>query len=331
MELIRGIHNLRPRHRGCVLTIGNFDGVHLGHRAVLARLQEKAASLGLPACVMLFEPQPLELFADAKAPPRLSRLREKAEALQAIGIERLLCVRFNHDFASQSAECFIEELLVGKLGVRYLVVGDDFRFGKGRCGDFHLLEEAGRRFGFEVISTQSFSLSRQRVSSTLVREALAAGRMAEVEMMLGRPYSISGRVAHGDKLGRTIGFPTANLALKRRVAPVSGVYAVEVLCSGKTFPGVANVGQRPTLNGTQARLEVHLFDFSGDLYGQQVQVMLHHKLREEQKFPSFDALRAQIERDAQAARHWFGLPATDEPSGTLLEMQSLDMKGNQDR
>ncbi|MEW7866015.1 bifunctional riboflavin kinase/FAD synthetase [Aeromonas diversa] len=309
MELIRGIHNLRPRHKGCVLTIGNFDGVHLGHRAVLARLQEKAASLGLPACVMLFEPQPLELFADAKAPPRLTRLREKAEALRGIGIDRVLCVRFSHAFAEQSAETFIEDLLVGKLGVRYLVVGDDFRFGKGREGDFHRLETAGQRFGFEVISTQSFNVSRQRVSSTLVREALLAGRMAEVELMLGRPYSISGRVAHGDKLGRTIGFPTANLALKRRVAPVSGVYAVEVLCSGKTFPGVANVGQRPTLNGTQARLEVHLFDFSGDLYGQQVKVLLRHKLREEQKFASFDALKAQIEQDARTARAWFGLVA----------------------
>ncbi|MFR9719525.1 bifunctional riboflavin kinase/FAD synthetase [Aeromonas diversa] len=309
MELIRGIHNLRSRHKGCVLTIGNFDGVHLGHRAVLARLQEKAASLGLPACVMLFEPQPLELFADAKAPPRLTRLREKVEALRSIGIDRVLCVRFSHAFAEQSAETFIEDLLVGKLGVRYLVVGDDFRFGQGREGDFHRLETAGQRFGFEVISTQSFNLSRQRVSSTLVREALLAGRMAEVELMLGRPYSISGRVAHGDKLGRTIGFPTANLALKRRVAPVSGVYAVEVLCSGKTFPGVANVGQRPTLNGTQARLEVHLFDFSGDLYGQQVKVLLRHKLREEQKFASFDALKAQIEQDARTARAWFGLVA----------------------
>lgn len=307
MELIRGIHNLRPHHQGCVLTIGNFDGVHMGHRAVLSRLKEKADQLGLPACVMLFEPQPLELFADSRAPARLTRLREKAEALRSIGIDRLLCVRFNHAFAEQSATTFIEALLVGKLGVRYLVVGDDFRFGKGREGDFRLLEQAGRRLGFEVISTHSFNLSRQRVSSTLVREALSAGRLAEVEMMLGRPYSISGRVAHGDKLGRTIGFPTANLALKRRVAPVSGVYAVEVLCSGKTFPGVANVGQRPTLNGKEARLEVHLFDFSGDLYGQQIKVLLRHKLREEQKFDSFAALRAQIEHDAATARAWFGL------------------------
>ncbi len=175
-----------------------------------------------------------------------------------------------------------------------------------------------------MISTQSFQLERQRVSSTLVREALKAGRMAEVELMLGRPYTISGRVAHGDKLGRTIGFPTANLALKRQVIPVGGVFAVEVICSGKTFPGVANVGVRPTLSGTQARLEVHLFDFSGDLYGQQVKVLLRHKLREEQKFASFIALKEQIERDALAARAWFGLPQFNLPS-TLLEK-----KGTQD-
>ena len=169
MELIRGIHNLKPRHRGCVLTIGNFDGVHQGHHAVLARLKAKAARLGLPACVMLFEPQPLELFAGSDAPARLSRLREKYEALQGLDIDRLLCVRFSQRFAEQAASTFIEQLLVDKLGVRYLVVGDDFRFGKRRQGDFHLLEEAGHRFGFEVISTQSFQLERQRVSSTLVR------------------------------------------------------------------------------------------------------------------------------------------------------------------
>jgi riboflavin kinase/FMN adenylyltransferase len=273
---------------------------------------------------MLFEPQPLELFAGSAAPARLSRWREKYEALKGMQIDRMLCVRFTHRFAEQAASTFIEQLLVEKLGVHYLVVGDDFRFGKGREGDFHLLEEAGRRFGFEVISTQSFQLSRQRVSSTLVREALKAGRMAEVELMLGRPYAISGRVAHGDKLGRTIGFPTANLALKRQVVPVGGVFAVEVICSGKTFPGVANVGVRPTLSGTQARLEVHLFDFSGDLYGQQVKVLLRHKLREEQKFDSFTALKEQIERDALAARAWFGLPQFHLPS-TLLEK-----KGTQD-
>jgi riboflavin kinase / FMN adenylyltransferase len=324
MELIRGIHNLKPRHEGCVLTIGNFDGVHQGHQAVLTRLQEKAAALGLPACVMLFEPQPLELFAGDDAPARLSRLREKVEALAALRIDRLLCVRFSREFAAQSADIFIKQLLVEKLGVRYLVVGDDFRFGKGREGDFPLLQQAGRRHGFEVVSTQSFQLARQRVSSTLVREALSAGRLAEVELMLGRPYAITGRVAHGDKLGRTIGFPTANLALKRRVSPVGGVFAVEVVCSGNLFPGVANVGVRPTLSGSQARLEVHLFDFSGDLYGQQVKVLLRHKLREEQKFASFSALKEQIERDAQAARAWFGLPLFNLPS-TLLEK-----KGTQD-
>ena len=310
MELIRGIHNLRPRHRGCVLTIGNFDGVHLGHQAVLRQLQLKGAELGLPACVMLFEPQPMELFVREGAPARLTRLRDKFLALQALGLDRLLCVRFGHDFANLEPDRFIEEILVARLGVRYLVIGDDFCFGRGRAGDFALLQAAGQRFGFEVVSTQSFCVAEQRVSSTRLREALRGDRLAEVHAMLGEPYTVSGRVAHGDKLGRTIGFPTANVHLKRQVAPVSGVYAVEVLFSGHTHYGVANVGTRPTVNGRRPQLEVHIFDFSGDLYGRHIRVRLCHKLRDEKKFDSFAALHAQIREDAATARRYFGLAAT---------------------
>ncbi len=310
MELIRGIHNLRPRHRGCVLTIGNFDGVHLGHQAVLRQLQLKGAELGLPACVMLFEPQPMELFVREGAPARLTRLRDKFLALQALGLDRLLCVRFGHDFANLEPDRFIEEILVARLGVRYLVIGDDFCFGRGRAGDFALLQAAGQRFGFEVVSTQSFCVAEQRVSSTRLREALRGDRLAEVHAMLGEPYTVSGRVAHGDKLGRTIGFPTANVHLKRRVTPVSGVYAVEVVFSGHTHYGVANVGTRPTVNGHRPQLEVHIFDFSGDLYGRHIRVRLCHKLRDEKKFDSFAALQVQIHQDADTARRYFGLAVT---------------------
>lgn len=314
MELIRGITNIKPWHSGCVLSIGNFDGVHLGHQAVLRGLIAQARRLNVPACVMIFEPQPRELFSGGQAPARLTRLREKYQQLARLGIDRLLCVRFTRDFAAQRPEHFIRDLLVDKLGVRFLVVGDDFRFGQHRKGDFELLSRAGAEFNFEVVSTQSWRRNSQRVSSTLIREALLSDRLDDATAMLGRAYSLCGRVAHGAKLGRTIGFPTANVALKRQVSPVSGVYAVELHLAGAAHPGVANIGNKPTVNGTQALLEVHLFDFSGDIYGKQVEVMLRHKLRSEQKFASFALLKEQIQRDAVAARHWFGL-AVSEPNG----------------
>ena len=316
MELIRGIHNLRSEHVGCVLTIGNFDGVHRGHQAVLSRLQEQATQLGLPSCVMVFEPQPLEFFAREKAPARLSRLRDKYEAIAALNIDRLLCVKFDHAFAELTAADFIEQILVRKLAVKFLVIGDDFRFGLQRRGDFALLMEAGRQYGFQVLSTDTLLHDQQRVSSTLLREALREGRLADVTQMLEHPYTITGRVAHGAKLGRTIGFPTANIHLKRLVVPVQGVYAVQVLIADAIHFGVANIGFRPTVNGTRSQLEVHIFDFKGDLYGKQLQIQVCHKLRDEQKFPSFPALQTQITMDARQARQWFGLPVTHvEPDG----------------
>ncbi|MDV2856820.1 MULTISPECIES: bifunctional riboflavin kinase/FAD synthetase [Oceanimonas] len=314
MELIRGIHNIKPWHRGCVLSIGNFDGVHLGHQAVLRGLVMQARRLKVPACVMVFEPQPQELFAGRNAPPRLTRLREKYARLAELGIDRLLCVRFTPAFAAQSPDDFIRGLLVDKLGIRFLVVGDDFRFGRNRGGDFTLLTQAGRAFDFDVVSTQSWRMENRRVSSTLIRKALAEDRLQDAERMLGQPFSLCGRVAHGAKLGRTIGFPTANVALKRRVIPVSGVYAVRLSVDGREYAGVANIGHKPTVNGTKALLEVHLFDFEGDLYGRQVSVALCHKLRNEQKFASFALLKEQIQRDAVNARAWFGLTVS-EPNG----------------
>jgi len=305
MELIRGIHNIKPRHNGCVLTIGNFDGVHLGHQQVLQQVSQQAKLLDLPSVVMTFEPQPMELFLKDKAPARLTRLRDKYVQLSKLDIDRLLCVNFNHHFASLDADSFIRDLLVKRLGVKFLVVGDDFCFGRERKGNFTMLKQAGQKYGFEVVSTESFCVENLRVSSTAIRESLANNDLMNTSEMLGRNYSISGRVSHGRKLGRTIGFPTANIPLKRCVSPVSGVYVVEAYGLGEhPVGGVANIGQRPTVNGVRQQLEVHLFDFHGNLYGKQLEVALLHKLRDEKKFESFDALKQQIELDADAARVW---------------------------
>lgn len=307
MQIIRGLHNLRPRHRGCVATIGNFDGVHLGHQAILGQLAEKADALGLPLVVVVFEPQPQEVFRPGQAPPRLTRLREKVQALRRYAVDRVVVLRFDAAFARQAPEAFIDRLLVRGLGVRYLAVGDDFRFGKDRAGDFTLLQAAGYRHGFEVVSLHSFLLDGERVSSTRVRAALAAGDLNEAEKLLGRVYRMSGRVAHGDQRGRSIGFPTANIHLHRQVIPLRGVFVVELYgVAGEPLPGVANLGTRPTVDGQRTLLEVHLFDFDRDIYGAHVHVDFLHKLRDEQRFPDFAALKAQIEHDARQARDWFG-------------------------
>ncbi|WP_372869755.1 bifunctional riboflavin kinase/FAD synthetase [Shewanella sp.] len=307
MELIRGIHNILPAHRGCVLTIGNFDGVHRGHAKVIASLVERAKHFGLPATLMTFEPQPQELFRGDDAPSRLSLLRDKIVLLDELGIDRLLCVNFNNKFASMDSEHFIEDLLVRKLGVKYLVVGDDFCFGKGRAGNFEMLKKAGERFGFAVVNTHSFMVGDLRVSSTAVREQLAKGHLEQARRLLGHPFTLSGRVAHGQKLGRTIGFPTANIALKRKVVPVRGVFAVKLWWDGSDiYEGVANVGFRPTVNGQVCQLEVHLFDFEGNLYGKRVEVELVAKIRDEQPFESLDALKKQIWNDADRARALLG-------------------------
>ena len=309
MELIRGQHNLRPWHHGCVATIGNFDGVHLGHRAILDQLAVQAAHWRLPRLVITFEPQPQEFFAGPNAPPaRLMRLREKLLALDGLGIERVLCLKFDHRLAALPATEFIDELLVNRLGIRYLVVGDDFRFGHRRAGDFAMLVEAGQRHGFEVTDTHSYILDGERISSTRTRQALAHGDLKTAARFLGRPYDMCGRVAHGDQIGRTIGFPTANIHLHRRVTPVYGVYAV--LISGahlQPWPGVANVGRRPTVRGIRQQLEVHLLDFKGDLYGQQVKVDFLHYIRPEQRFDTLLALQAQIQRDTLTARKYFAV------------------------
>jgi len=306
MELIRGLHNLRPQHHGCVLTIGNFDGVHLGHPSVLGRLAERSQQLDLPTMVMIFEPQPAEYFAPEQAPPRLNRLREKLLSLTRYGVERVLCVRFDRQFAKMTAEQFIEQLLVKQLGVRYLVVGDDFRFGHDRQGDFAQLRAAGERHGFEVVNMTTFAIAHQRVSSTRVRDALKQGDMDLAEQLLGRPYRVCGRVAHGDKRGRQLGSPTANIHLHRISVPIQGVFAVQLFgVWGEPVFGVANIGTRPTVDGTRSILEVHLFDFDQEIYGAYVQVDFMHKIRAEQRFDSLEGLIAQIQRDARQAKQYF--------------------------
>lgn len=326
MELIRGQHNLRPRHRGCVATIGNFDGAHLGHQAIFAQLAEQAARFRLPRLVITFEPQPMEFFAGPKSPPaRLMRLREKLLALDGLGVERVLCLEFGQRLAALPAAEFIDDLLVGRLGVRYLVIGDDFRFGHHRAGDFALLAAAGQQHGFEVVDNRSYLVDGERVSSTRIRQALAQGHLEQAARLLGRPYGMNGRVAHGDRIGRTLGFPTANIHLHRRATPVYGVYAVLMSGPGlQLWPGVANIGRRPTVQGVREQLEVHLLDFQGDLYGQHVKVDFLHYLRPEQRFESLEALRQQIQRDVRQARGYFSAQGIRHSPMLPLEPEGSD-------
>jgi len=307
MELIRGIHNIRTQHNGCVLTIGNFDGVHLGHAEVLKGLLNDAKKHNLPSTVMLFEPQPQEFFAKNNAPARLTRLRDKLRLLANLGIERVICISFNQQFANMQAEQFVSDILINKLGVKALTVGDDFRFGKQRRGNFKLLAQMGKTVHMDVKSTASFRQLNARVSSTLIREALANGELGHAKSMLGHNYAISGRVIHGWKRGRELGFRTANIALKRQVCPVNGVFAVQISLDERTLYGVANIGNKPTFNGTRALLEVHLFDFAQEIYGQFMHVELIKKLRDEQKFETLTQLTAQIATDVAAAKQCFGL------------------------
>jgi len=310
MELIRGLHNLRPSHRGCVATIGNFDGVHLGHQAVIGQLAEKAQALNLPTTVITFEPQPLEFFSPDKAPARLTRLREKVQALRRFAVDRVLCIAFDTHFAAQSAEDFIELVLVGGLDVRYLVVGDDFRFGAGRRGDFAMLQAAGREYDFQVVNMHTFNIDGERVSSTRIRTALATADLAAAEKLLGRPYRMCGRVAHGDKIGRAIGIPTANIHLHRQLTPLKGIFVVELFgLAGEPLPGVASIGTRPTINGTRPLLEVHLLDFDREIYGTYVNVNFLLKLRDEKRFETVEAMAQQIRLDIGHAREFFQGPA----------------------
>ena len=303
-EFLRGLHNLRDIHRGNVVTIGAFDGVHLGHQAILRQVVDQARDLHLPSLAMIFEPQPHEYFSGEKAPARLMRLGEKAEALFAAGIDRVFCLPFDRALSRLSAEDFIENIIVKGLGTRSLVVGDDFCFGCERKGDYAMLQRAGQQYDFALTDTITYLVDNARVSSTRIRQVLEAGLFEEVVTLLGKPYTISGKVVRGQQLGRTLGAPTANVHLHRYRSPLSGVFVVETtLANGEVLPGVANVGVRPTVCGdTKPILEVHLFDRNDDLYGQTIVVEFKQKIREEQRFDNVDILREQIQKDIQQAR-----------------------------
>ncbi len=298
----------KAESRPLALTIGNFDGVHLGHQAMLHALRTAATSLSLETGVLTFEPHPREFFARNEAPARLTTLREKLELLHSAAIEHVAVLRFNPALAALSAEAFIEQWLVRRFNTRWLLVGDDFRFGAKRGGDFNTLQQAGQRHGFECFALSSIMTEGVRVSSSAVRDALAQGNLSLAHALLGRPFSMSGRVLHGQRLGRTLGFPTANLAIQRRTPPLAGIFAVSVVSpqSPHPLPGVASLGTRPSVRSDgQWLLEVHLFDVQADLYGQRLRVRFHHKIRDESRFSSLADLTTQMQQDARQARAFF--------------------------
>jgi riboflavin kinase/FMN adenylyltransferase len=347
MRVFRGLPNPASR-TPCALTIGNFDGVHRGHRALIERVRAAADRLGAPACVMTFEPHPREFFygrqradgtADpaARPPTRIANLRDKLDALAACGVDRVIVERFNARFAGLSAEHFIEDVVVAGCHARWLMVGDDFRFGAQRRGGLAMLEDAGERFGFAVETLPSVTLaagddaaaSDERVSSSAIRAALAAGDLKRAEELLGHPYFISGHVIHGRQLGRTIGFPTANilphgLATDRQTA-LSGIFVVRVHgATDAPLPAVASLGVRPTVEDAgRVLLEVHVFDYAADLYGKRVRVEFLHKLRDEEKYDDLARLTAAIAADGRAARAWFGLPQ-EAANGERFAMVATD-------
>lgn len=305
MLVYRGFSHVSPG--ATVLTIGNFDGIHLGHRALLKRLTDAAKTGDLLPTVVTFEPHPREYFAPDSAPARLSTLREKLEMIADEGVEAAYVGHFNKRFSALSAEEFIERILVGCLRVKHLIIGDDFCFGADRRGDFAMLQQSGQHFGFRVDAMGSVTLNGERASSSAVRNALAAGRMEHAAHLLGRSYSIDGRVVHGEKMGRQLGFATANIRIKHDKPPLTGVFAVEVhgLPDGP-HRGVANLGIRPSAHQVaRPLLEVHLFDFARDIYGAHLNVRFVHKIRDEARFPNLDALKAQIALDAESAKNHF--------------------------
>ncbi|MEK6807279.1 MAG: bifunctional riboflavin kinase/FAD synthetase [Pseudomonadota bacterium] len=306
MELIRGLHNLRERHRGCVLSIGNFDGFHLGHQALVTRLKQHAARVKLPAVIQIFEPTPREFFVPSSAPGRINSLRGKLRALSQAGVDRVHCLRFGQQLSAWPAERYIEDMLVAKLGVKAVLVGDDFRFGAGRGGDISLLQRMGEKHGFVAEAMSTVEISGMRASSSAVRDALAASDLEKAAQLLGRPYRYLGRVRRGLQLGRKLNMPTANIVFKRRPALRMGIYAVRArIDNGAPQNGVANLGVRPTLGGTPCLLETHVFGASGDWYGKEMEVEFARFLRPEAKFDSLDALAAQMHKDSQDAQAHF--------------------------
>jgi riboflavin kinase / FMN adenylyltransferase len=303
MELVRGLYNLSQRQRGCVLTVGNYDGVHLGHQQMIGVLKARAEQLHSAATVLVFEPSSKEFIDPDGAPPRLTRWREKYLALAAHGVVRLVTLQFDECMRAMTPRAFVDELIVGRLGTRHLVVGDDFRYGSNAGGTIESLRAAGAEHGFGVEQLPPYMFDGVRVSSTAVRERLERANFRGAARLLGRPYRMMGRVVYGQQLGRTLGYPTANLRLMRRKPPVWGIFAVQVFgIDARALPGVASLGTRPTINGTEPLLEVHVFDFSGDLYGRPIEVEFVAKLRDELKFDSLTAMTEQMKVDDACAR-----------------------------
>ena len=304
MQILRGLYS--PDHQPIALTIGNFDGVHLGHQALLEQLQLAASERGLATAAIVFEPHPREFFTPQQAPARLTNLREKLERFAVLGLNRVHICRFDERLASTSATDFIDALYK-QLSARHVLIGDDFRFGKARGGDFALMEKMGQQQGVAVKSMSSLLQDGIRISSTAVRLALSEGNLHLAQRYLGRPYSISGRVEHGEKVGRKLGFPTANIQFKHNRAPLQGIFVVRVrIEDGGWCEGVASLGVRPTLeqNGKPV-LEVHLFDFAQEIYGKHLHVDFLHKLRDEMKFSGLESLTKQISLDVEHAKDWF--------------------------
>lgn len=299
--LIRGLKNFRAKYQGAVATIGNFDGVHKGHEALLNLVKKEAKMLGVPSLVIVFEPQPLEFFAREKSVPRLTRFREKFHQFALADIDIVLVIRFNNTFANLSADDFVKEVLYARLRLKKIIIGHDFRFGKGRSGDVALLKKLSEPLGMTVAIAPDMLYRDERISSTRVRKALQIADHAAAKELLGRPYEMMGRVVYGNQLGRKLGFPTANIYLHRQVSPVLGVYAVRL----NGLPGVANVGVRPTIGGTRTILEVHIFEFNENIYGRWVCVEFCKKLRDEIRYENLDLLKAQIEQDAIDAKAYF--------------------------
>ena len=305
MNLIRGSTSLRRIEHPTIATVGNFDGLHLGHQEIIRYITDQATAQNLESVLVSFEPTPKEYFMGDNAPARIYSLRDRIVISKELGIHHFVCLRFNGSLAELHASDFVKNILVEALNIKNLVIGDDFRFGNDRQGDIDLLQAMGPELGFVVEDKNTIMHANTRVSSSLIRTQLATGEFQKAQALLGRPYHISGRVFHGDKQGRTIGFPTANLRLNRQVPPIRGVFVVTAQNDYSSWQGVANVGHRPTVNGVRDQLEVHLFNCSEDLYGQRLTVTFLARLRDELKFSSFDALKHQISLDVQQAKQYF--------------------------
>ncbi len=308
MQLIRGLYNLTRPLRASAVTIGNFDGVHRGHQQVISQLKRVAQHASLPTVVIIFEPQPIEYLAPDKAPKRLARFREKITYLNAQQINFLLCLRFDAKLASLSAEAFVQQILLESLNTRHLVIGDDFHFGKNRQGNFQFLQQHCERFGFEVGETETLLIDGARVSSTRVRECIQRDDFNMAADLLGRPYSLSGKIVHGKKLGRQLGFPTINIKMGDDTLIVKGIFAVIVKgIDNRSLQGVASIGTRPTVNGVDTILEVYILDFDQDVYGYSVVVEFLHKIRNEEEFDSLEELTSWIAQDTEKVKAFFNM------------------------